>query len=82
MPSFIIKLQYPRGMEETIYVQDYWMANPHSQTIIYTYNEKYAHNFNKNDRSIIRKAMNHVIFTWWNLRHKIIAKPQVIPIGT
>lgn len=81
MPSFIIKLQYPRAMEETIYVQHYWMTNPHSQTIIYTYNEEGAYKFNENDRSIIRKAMNHVVFTWYKDLKKT-TKPQVIPIGT
>ena len=81
MQSFIIKLQYPRHMEETIYVQCYWMANPQSQTIIYNYDEKWAYKFNKNDRSIVRKAMNHIIFTWYK-DYKMIAKPQVTPIGT
>jgi hypothetical protein len=70
-------------MEETIYVQNYWMENPYTRaTTVFTYNEKDAYKFNKNDRGIIRKAMNHVIFSWWNLKHKPIAKPQVIPIGT
>ena len=69
-------------MEETIYVQHFWAQNPHSQTIIYTYNEQYAYNFKKYDRSVIRKAMNHVIFTWWHPKHEVIAKPQVTPIGT
>ena len=76
MQPLIIKLQYPLRMEETIYVEHYWKQNPYSQTIIYTLDKRGAYKFSKNDRDIIRKAMNHVIFAWYR-NYKMIAKPQI-----